>query len=66
MLVQCLFCSSQVQLIHVHGHYQCPKCGTNAMPCCDGDNCDTNLQLQVLQPDKADQQVNRLDELNRS
>jgi hypothetical protein len=34
-----------VQLVHVHGHYQCPVCNTNALPCCDGDNCDTNQLL---------------------
>ncbi|WP_144886755.1 hypothetical protein [Lacibacter cauensis] len=38
----CLFCGHIVQLVHVHGHYQCPVCGTNALPCCDGDNCHTN------------------------
>lgn len=41
----CLFCGHMVQLVHVHGHYQCPVCFTNALPCCDGDNCDTNLLL---------------------
>lgn len=39
---QCLFCGHMVQLVHVHGHYQCPVCFTNALPCCDGDNCHTN------------------------
>jgi hypothetical protein len=39
----CLFCGHIVQLINVHGHYQCPVCFTNALPCCDGDNCHTNL-----------------------
>ncbi|MBK8087544.1 MAG: hypothetical protein IPK31_06150 [Chitinophagaceae bacterium] len=39
---QCLFCGFMVQLVHVHGHYQCPVCFTNALPCCDGDNCHTN------------------------
>jgi len=43
---QCLFCGKQVELVHVHGHYQCPVCKTNAMPCCDGDNCDTNVLLK--------------------
>jgi hypothetical protein len=38
----CLFCGNTVQLVHVHGHYQCPVCKTNALPCCDGDNCETN------------------------
>jgi hypothetical protein len=26
-------------MIFVHGHYQCSVCNTNALPCCDGDNC---------------------------
>ena len=42
----CIFCGQQVELIHVHGHYQCPFCKTNALPCCDGDNCDTNILLK--------------------
>ncbi len=48
---QCLFCGHTVQLVHVHGHYQCPVCFTNAMPCCDGDNCSTN-QLLLSVTDK--------------
>lgn len=43
---QCVFCGQKVELIHVHGHYQCPVCKTNAMPCCDGDNCDSNNFLK--------------------
>jgi hypothetical protein len=43
----CFFCGHIVSMIHVHGHYQCPVCHTNAMPCCDGDNCDTNKLLQT-------------------
>jgi len=43
---QCAFCGQQVELVHVHGHYQCPVCKTNVMPCCDGDNCDTNVLLK--------------------
>ncbi len=45
----CLFCGHVVQMVHVHGHYQCPVCCTNALPCCDGDNCDTNALLQTIQ-----------------
>jgi hypothetical protein len=41
----CMFCGHAVTLVHVHGHYQCPICNTNALPCCDGDNCDTNFLL---------------------
>ena len=44
---QCLFCGHLVQLVHVHGHYQCPVCFTNVMPCCDGDNCHTNQFLNT-------------------
>lgn len=43
---QCFFCGHIVALVHVHGHYQCPVCYTNTLPCCDGDNCDTNNLLQ--------------------
>jgi hypothetical protein len=39
MDTKCLFCGNAVHLIFVHGHYQCPVCNTNALPCCDGDNC---------------------------
>lgn len=43
---QCLFCGHTVELVHVHGHYQCPVCFTNALPCCDGDNCHTNMLMK--------------------
>lgn len=46
IMSQCVFCGQQVNMVHVHGHYQCPVCKTNAMPCCDGDNCDTNILLK--------------------
>jgi len=39
MRTNCLFCGNHIQLVFVHGHYQCPVCKTNALPCCDGDNC---------------------------
>ncbi len=45
----CLFCGHQVLLVHVHGHYQCPVCFTNALPCCDGDNCSTNQLLASIE-----------------
>lgn len=44
-LQTCHFCGHTVKLVHVHGHYQCSICHTNTMPCCDGDNYDTNLFL---------------------
>ena len=46
----CLFCGNAVMLVHVHGHYQCPVCKTNALPCCDGDNCNTNYLLAEKKP----------------
>ena len=39
MQTNCLFCGTAVRLILVHGHYQCPLCKTNALPCCDGNTC---------------------------
>jgi hypothetical protein len=44
----CQFCGSPSSLVHVHGHYQCSACGINALPCCDGDNCDTNVLLTLM------------------
>jgi hypothetical protein len=44
-MMPCLFCGNPVEMIQVHGHYQCPVCKTNTLPCCDGDNCDTNYLL---------------------
>ena len=51
MQTKCLFCGTIVQLVFVHGHYQCPSCKTNALPCCDGDNCNNAF---IAEPAKAD------------
>lgn len=53
----CAFCGHLVELIHVHGHYQCPICKTNALPCCDGDNCETNklLDPRLLQEQRGNE-----------
>jgi len=56
----CLFCGNKVDLVHVHGHYQCPVCHTNALPCCDGDNCNTNNLL------KDEEVINNESESGRS
>ena len=57
MQAKCLFCGAIVELIPVHGHYQCPACNTNALPCFDGDNC-TNyfLNEQSLKTEKSSEQ----------
>lgn len=64
MKQHCLFCGRLVSLVHVHGHYQCTVCHTNTLPCCDGDNCDTNLLLKTtFDPLKRkDSMVGRLDD----
>jgi hypothetical protein len=63
---QCFFCGHLVSLVHVHGHYQCPVCNTNALPCCDGDNCNTNLLLNENEPlFKKDIPVGGIPELNK-
>ncbi len=59
---QCLFCGHSVDMIHVHGHYQCPVCKTNALPCCDGDNCDTNQLLK----NSSNPKVNSVSEIKES
>lgn len=46
MQTTCLFCGNIINLVYVHGHFQCPVCKTNALPCCDGDNC-TNQYLAL-------------------
>jgi hypothetical protein len=46
MHTSCLFCGNSINLIFVHGHYQCPVCKTNALPCCDGDNCNNAFIIQ--------------------
>lgn len=43
MQVICIFSGADVALVHVHGHYQCPVCKTNALPCCEGDTCSNFL-----------------------
>jgi len=49
-MMSCLFCGNAVEMIQVHGHYQCPVCKTNALPCCDGDNSTTNFLLKENNP----------------
>ncbi|MBL7707524.1 MAG: hypothetical protein JNJ86_00560 [Chitinophagaceae bacterium] len=47
MQQHCFFCNQTNEPVHVHGHYQCPVCHINILPCCDGDNCETNHLLQT-------------------
>lgn len=54
MQEKCLFCGNTVELIRVHGHYQCAHCKTNALPCCDGNNCN-DLYLNESAPSNKDE-----------
>jgi hypothetical protein len=33
---RCPMCATVLQVIWVHGHGQCAKCGFNVEPCCSG------------------------------
>ena len=35
-MARCPFCGAQLDLVPVHGHAQCARCGTNVQPCCAG------------------------------
>ena len=35
----CPYCQHD-QIVYVHGHGQCAKCGINIEPCCDGGQCE--------------------------
>jgi hypothetical protein len=32
----CPYCGMLADVVHVHGHGQCSRCGTNVEPCCSG------------------------------
>jgi hypothetical protein len=36
----CDFCGLQAEMIFVHSYYQCPRCGINVAPCCQGEQCE--------------------------
>ena len=40
-MTRCPRCGSEVKLIFVHGHYQCPLCKSNVDDCCQGEVCQT-------------------------
>ena len=40
-MTRCPRCQSEVSLIFVHGHYQCPVCKSNVDDCCQGEVCQT-------------------------
>ena len=46
MMTRCPRCQSEVSLVFVHGHYQCPVCKSNVDDCCQGEVC------QVPEPTK--------------
>ena len=48
----CPYCQHD-QIIYVHGHGQCAKCGINVEPCCDGGGCEMPSDV-VRQTSMAD------------
>lgn len=38
--LHCDFCGYSGELVFVHSHYQCPRCGINVAPCCQGEQCE--------------------------
>ncbi|MFB3431826.1 MAG: hypothetical protein ABL309_12970 [Phycisphaerales bacterium] len=42
----CPYCRHD-QIIYVHGHGQCAKCGTNIEPCCDGGGCELKTEAAL-------------------
>lgn len=57
---RCYNCHQWVRLLFVHSHYQCPVCGRNLLPCCEGeilDECISNKNLAGSNDDlKKDKQ----------
>lgn len=37
---ECLYCGNIAELVWVHGHGQCARCGTNIDECCRGEQCE--------------------------
>ncbi|HRE41768.1 MAG TPA: hypothetical protein PLG90_10575 [Ignavibacteria bacterium] len=43
----CNVCGEKVQLIFVHGHYQCPKCKQVVVSCCENeDTCEQTIKKE--------------------
>ncbi len=60
---QCAFCGTVVQLIFIHGHYQCPVCGNNVLPCCEGESenpADNSEQLMKKENKNIDSVKNTI------
>jgi hypothetical protein len=38
---ECLYCGNIGELVWVHGHGQCARCGINIDECCRGEQCET-------------------------
>ena len=66
MQTKCLFCGNPVQLIYVHGHYQCAVCKTNALPCCDGDNCNNFFIAEKENTDEGDDSLSNTNDSHYS
>jgi hypothetical protein len=47
--VHCPYCSSVQQVVEVHGHSQCIRCGINISPCCSGENAEEEEKVGNVQ-----------------
>jgi hypothetical protein len=47
----CPYCASAQQVVDVHGHKQCVKCGINVSPCCSGEQL-TEYEIDDVVSDK--------------
>lgn len=43
--LRCPWCGQFVTLVWVHGHGQCPECGTNVDECCRGERCEQKFEV---------------------
>lgn len=43
----CPICNRPTQQVDVHGHTQCLACGNNIGPCCQGENCNMDIDESI-------------------
>lgn len=58
-LCRCLVCGQIVKLVFVHSHYQCPACGNNVLPCCEGENNDCDEEEKDLKNTKSGDKIKK-------
>ena len=51
---RCPFCGARLQVVAVHGHGQCARCGTNTEPCCAGADAQSEADVAPPAPTQLD------------